>query len=188
MASEDDPGGGTGEVQPTAPGDVDDRPSARADLFWSLGWMVVGAAIFAGGYRMDRLEAQHINPYTAPGLVPALLGVGLMLLGALLFARSYAHRVSHARPRGAGAGADLGRLAAALVLCIGYGAGLVGRGLPFWLSTFFFVFVSISAFEWREHKARGEVGRGLAIATACAAATAALVTLVFQEVFLVRLP
>ena len=51
-----------------------DRPSPAADLVWSLAWIAGGAALFAGGYGMDRLAAQHINPYTAPGLVPAALG------------------------------------------------------------------------------------------------------------------
>jgi uncharacterized membrane protein YgdD (TMEM256/DUF423 family) len=50
---------------------ADSNPSPRADLFWALAWIVVGAAIFTGGFTMDRLERQNINPYTAPGLVPA---------------------------------------------------------------------------------------------------------------------
>ena len=37
-------------------------------------------------------------------------------------------------------------------------------------------------------RARGELGRGIAVAAACAIGTAAGVTAVFQEVFLVRLP
>ena len=63
-------------------------PTPRADLFWALAWIAVGAAMFAGGFTMDRLERQHINPYTAPGLVPALLGIGIAVLGAILLVRS----------------------------------------------------------------------------------------------------
>ncbi len=162
------------------------RPSARADLVWSVIWLAVGMAIFHGGFTMDRLEGQNINPYTAPGLVPALLGVAIALAGAALLARSLRRRDSDV---GAAAGqTSWGRLALVALLCIGYAAGLVGRGPPFWLATALFVFVAIAALQWPERRARGETARGLAVAAACAAGTAAAVTLVFQEVFLVRLP
>ncbi|MFO1362311.1 MAG: tripartite tricarboxylate transporter TctB family protein [Burkholderiales bacterium] len=167
-------------------------PTPRADLFWALAWIAVGAAMFAGGFTMDRLERQHINPYTAPGLVPALLGIGIAVLGAILLVRSV-RRGALAAADGGRAAADGGRLALALGLCLAYAGGLVGRTLfgwhvPFWLATALFVFASIVAFEWRDRRARGELGRGIAVAAACALGTAAGVTLVFQEVFLVRLP
>ena len=171
---------------------TESTPSPRADLAWSLVWIAVGAAIFTGGFTMDRLEGQHINPYTAPGLVPALLGIGIAVLGALLLVRSV-RRGDFAAPAGSGTPADRARLALALGLCIAYAGGLVGRTLfgfhvPFWLATALFVFVSILSFEWRDRLARGQLGRGIAVAAACAIGTAAGVTLVFQEVFLVRLP
>jgi hypothetical protein len=171
----------TGEVAPGG------KPSPRADLVWSLVWIAVGAAIFYGGFAMDRLERQHINPYTAPGLVPALLGTAIVLMGVILLARSVqAGGLSVASP---GVGhTHFPRLFLALALCLAYGGGLVGRGLPFWLATFLFVFVAIVALQWGERRARGELARGLLVAALCAAGTAASVTLVFQELFLVRLP
>jgi hypothetical protein len=171
---------------------ADSNPSPRADLFWALAWIVVGAAIFTGGFTMDRLERQNINPYTAPGLVPAMLGIGIAVLGVILLVRSV-RRGGLAAAEDGRTPADRGRLALALGLSIVYAGGLVGRTLlgvhvPFWLATALFVFVSILAFEWRERRARGELGRGIAVAAACAVGTAAGVTAVFQEVFLVRLP
>ncbi|HKH97431.1 MAG TPA: hypothetical protein VKA39_13015, partial [Beijerinckiaceae bacterium] len=65
--------------------------------------------------------------------------------------------------------------------------GLIGR-MPFWLSAAIFVAAFIAAFEWRpglDGKARV---RGLAIAVVQGVATGILVTLVFERVFLVRLP
>jgi hypothetical protein len=163
-----------------------ERPSPTADLVWSLVWIAAGAALFAGGYGMDRLERQSINPYTAPGLVPAALGSGIFVLGAVLLARSVRS------PAGAGTdaagAASAGRFLLAAVLCIAYAAGLVGHGPPFWLATAVFVFAAILAFRWRELKEAGTVGKGVAVAAACAVGTAAGVTLVFQELFLVRLP
>jgi len=172
----------TGEVAPGG------KPSPRADLVWSLVWIAVGAAIFYGGFAMDRLDRQHINPYTAPGLVPALLGVAIALMGVCLLARSVRAGGLGAASPPTGGHTNFPRLFLALALCLAYAAGLVGRGPPFWLATFLFVFVAIVALQWGERRGRGEVGKGILVAALCAAGTAAAVTLVFQELFLVRLP
>jgi hypothetical protein len=166
-------------------------PAARAELVWAIVWIVIGAAIFYGGWSMDRLEKLNINPYTAPGLVPALLGIGIALLGVVLLMRasrtpSAASAATH--DSAVPTAASRWRLAIALALCLAYGAGLVGRGVPFWLATFAFVLVAIAAFQWPERVARKEIARGLAVAALCAAGTAIGVTMVFQELFLVRLP
>jgi hypothetical protein len=162
------------------------RPTASADLVWALIWIVFGAAVFYGAWTMDRLTAQHINPYTAPGLVPGALGVGLIVLGIVLLVRSL--RPGSAPGDAASVQLFTPRLLIATVLCVTYGVGLVGRGLPFWLATTLFVFISILIFRWPEHRAANTVGRGVMTALLCAAGTAAGVTLVFQELFLVRLP
>jgi hypothetical protein len=162
-----------------------EQPSPGADLVWAVGWTAFGGAMLYGAWTMDRLEAQHINPYTAPGLVPGLLGAGLVLMGVLLFVRAL--RAKAALPTAPADDNDPARFAVALALCLGYGLGLVGRA-PFWLATFLFVFAAIAVLQWRERRAAGSVGRGLALAAACAAGTALGVTLLFQELFLVRLP
>lgn len=166
---------------------MEEKPSPAADLVWSLVWIAFGAVIVYGSWTMDRLEKMNINPYTAPGLVPGLLGAGILLMGAMLLVRAVRAGGFKARQTADGA-ADPARLGLAVLLCLGYGAGLVGRGMPFWAATFLFVFVSVALFQWPERRARGEPGRGLAVAAACALGTALGVTLVFQELFLVRLP
>jgi putative tricarboxylic transport membrane protein len=166
---------------------VHDRPSPAADLVWALVWIAFGAAVAYGSWAMDRLESMHINPYTVPGLVPGMLGGGIVLMGAMLLARALRAGGFNV-PRRADDASAPGRLVLATALCLAYGAGLVGRGIPFWAATFLFVFVAIALFQWPERRARGELGRGLAVAAACAVGTAAGVTLLFQELFLVRLP
>jgi hypothetical protein len=161
------------------------RPTASADLVWSLIWIVFGAAVFYGAWTMDRLTALNINPYTAPGLVPGALSIGLIILGIVLLMRSFrAQRYGDATP----VQLATPRLLLALAFCLAYGVGLVGRGLPFWLTTTLFVFASILVFRWPEHRVNGTLVRGAITALLCAAGTAAGVTLVFQELFLVRLP
>jgi len=161
------------------------KPSAQTDLISALLWMMLGAAMFWGGWTMDRLESQHINPYTAPGLVPGVLGIGLLILGGLLLLRSV--RAGGLAFTGGGwpqgPALSMGRVALAIVLCLGYAVGLVGRGLPFWAATAIFVFLAIVLFLWPDRGPRGAV-----VALACAVGTAAATTLVFQEIFLVRLP
>jgi hypothetical protein len=167
---------------------MEQRPSALADLLWSLVWIVLGAAIVYGSWTMDRLEKMHIDPLTAPGLVPGVLGGFLVVMGTLLMlrsARAGGLQLAGGLPQPQ---LDLKRLGTAFVLCVGYAAGLVGHGLPFWAATTLFVAGSIVIFQWPERRRNGTLAKGVAIALACGVGAAAAVTLVFQELFLVRLP
>jgi hypothetical protein len=167
---------------------MEQRPSAFADLLWSLGWIVLGAAIVYGSWTMDRLEYMHINPYTAPGLVPGVLGGSLIAMGSLLMLRSLragALQLAGGVPQPQ---VDLKRLGTAFFLCVGYAAGLVGRGLPFWAATALFVTTTILVFQWPERRQQGQLAKGAVIALACGVGTAVAVTVIFQEIFLVRLP
>jgi putative tricarboxylic transport membrane protein len=74
-----------------------------------------------------------------------------------------------------------------LVLTLGYAAGLVGW-LPFWLATALFVGGFVALFEWRMAQNRSERVRRIGFAVLYGALIAAVVTFVFQEFFLVRLP
>src|SRR5215471_9048044 len=63
-------------------------PTARSEFFGACAWIALGVAIAIGSWTMDRLEQQHINPYTVPGLLPGLLGLMMILLGSILSLRS----------------------------------------------------------------------------------------------------
>jgi putative tricarboxylic transport membrane protein len=131
----------------------------------------VGAAILYASYTMDRLERLGAPAFTAPGLVPGLLGLVILVLGVALALRK--------RPAAA-TRFEIGNTPLVLVLCLGYAVGLVGR-MPFWLATFAFVTAFIAVFEYPER-------RRMALAPLYGAATSALVTYLFETVFLVRLP
>jgi hypothetical protein len=153
----------------------------RIDRLFGLGWIVLGLGIVAESWRMDRLEQQHINPWTVPGLVPGLLGAVLALFGIVLMLR----RPVPAEDTGPLEG---WRAALAVALCVGFAGGLVGSGLPFWAAAFLFVFAAITLFEWPDRAAEGTLAAGALRAVLVAAGAAAVITLIFQEVFLVRLP
>ncbi len=151
----------------------------RADLVFSLLLTVFGAAVIVESWRMPRLQELGVDPMSAPGLTPGLLGIILTGLGAALLLRS----VRHAGAVGGTAEGGWGRLALALGLCLVYAVGLVGH-VPFMAATGIFVFLFVAAFSW----GRLSPARLFLTAALLAIATAVLVTLLFEKVFLVRLP
>jgi hypothetical protein len=166
--------------------------SARADFVAAIAWIAFGSTIVAGSLAMDRLERFGATVYTAPGLVPGILGALIALLGAVLLARSIRRGAVGAlgqpwSPDAAGR-AMLARSALAVGLTLLYTLVLVGRGLPFWLVTAGFVFAFMLLFDLPERRARGQAVRGVALAAIVAVVTSATVTLVFERVFLVRMP
>jgi Tripartite tricarboxylate transporter TctB family len=164
----------------------------KADFVTGLVLIALGIATVIASFEMPRFAELQVNPYTAPGLVPGVLGVAILVLGGALFAGAARAGGWRLLGRDDGKGSwrpDPGRrsLALAVVLCLGYAAGLIGR-VPFWLATFAFVALFVALFEWRLGSTRAERVRRLAFALALGAGVSAVVTLVFQEVFLVRLP
>lgn len=167
------------------------RPLAKADLITGLVLLALGLATTFESYRMPRLEERAIDPWTAPGIVPGMLGIVIAVLGAALALRSAAAGAFAAK---FDTGDDPAEVRAArfrfwlcLGLCLIYAVGLVGH-TPFWLATLLFVFSFIAAFEWRAGDDTRSRGIKLAAAGAVAAATAAFVPFLFETLFLVRLP
>jgi hypothetical protein len=160
----------------------------RIDLYSAAFWALFGGAIVVGSWRMDRLEYMHINPYTAPGLVPGILGAFLVLFGVIMAIRAI--RAGALTPAGAVGGEPIfnRRIALSAALCIAFAAGLVGHGPPFWLGAAVFLFLHIFIFDYPERRARNEVAKGALAAAAIAAGAAFTITMIFQELFLVRLP
>jgi len=164
----------------------------KADFLFSILLAALGAAVCVQSWRMPRLEALGVNPWSVPGLTPGLIGAVLLLLGAILLLRSA--KAGGWRLAGGGAASEdaeragqAGRFLLALLLTLGYAAGLVGR-LPFWLASFLFVLAFIVAFQWRDARRGGTIVRSVTLATLQAALVSAVVTAAFQYLFLVRLP
>ncbi|MES3015518.1 MAG: tripartite tricarboxylate transporter TctB family protein [Pseudomonadota bacterium] len=154
--------------------------AARSDLGGGVGWMVFGLAILAASWRMDRFESMGATVYTAPGFVPAMFGFALVLLGAVLAWRGW--RARHAGVDTAPGPLLSRRIGLMLALTLAYAAGLVGR-MPFWLATSLFVAAFTAAFADTQPPAR----RALT-ALASGVLTTLAVLIVFERIFLVRLP
>jgi hypothetical protein len=173
-----------------APSAAEDLAALRSDFLSALGWMALGIAILIGSVMMDRLEKQGINPYTIPGLLPGLLGIAMTILGALLAARSWRPHLLASANRAAVNRAEQMRILLVLGLCLAFGVVLVGHGLPFWLAAAIFVTTAILSLQYQARQSTGQqlTVRQFATTAAIGLGAGIAITIVFQEIFLVRLP
>jgi hypothetical protein len=177
--------------------------TARAitvDRVGGLIWIAFGAAVIYGSWTMDRLESLGIPPATAPGVVPGLLGLGIVIFGLVLVLR----REPVAPP---GAAATTGtptaaeatpipqagdfhwkRVLLSWLLCMSYGAVLLGGGMHYWILTAGFLFLHVLLLDETERLPASPTPRRLVTAAILAPAVATAVMLVFERIFLVRLP
>jgi hypothetical protein len=179
-----------------------DKTRDLTDRWEGLAWCVLGLAILIGSLTMDRLEEQSVPPYAAPGLLPGLLGIAMILFGGTVAMRrkpipvsaeEMAQRRFHLQP---------GRLALVLGMCLAYSfvliglrlpfwpLNLIGDSLPFWLASAIFVTVSVLVLQHPQRKEAGRRldARALAFALVIGLGAGIASTLVFQDFFLVRLP
>ncbi len=166
------------------------RPAARADLYSGVCWIVFGGAVVAGSWNMDRLERLGVSFYTAPGLVPGILGLLMILCGAALAIRALREGALEAdqRPPVLLEAGTLRRAGVTLLLTLGFALVLVGHGLPFPVAAAIYLFFQIAILQYPERKANNQLGRGLLVAALVAVGAAAVISALFQLVFLVRLP
>ncbi|MBA3508242.1 MAG: tripartite tricarboxylate transporter TctB family protein [Betaproteobacteria bacterium] len=168
----------------------------------AVGWIAFGLVVAIAAWQMDRLTHLRISPYSIPGLVPAILGILMVVFGSVLLARAKASgtRAANGADAGGQDGIDTGpatrdgliNALAAAALCIAFAAGLLGRGLPFTATAAGFIFAFMMWFNWRESAAgafaSGRLARSILQAAAVSLGAAFLVAWLFADVFLVRLP
>ncbi len=158
----------------------------RADLITAAVLFCFGLGVVALCLRMPTFVEQSHTGLTAPGIVPGFHGVVITLLSLLLGLRAIRRGALRDGSGGrALAAGDGRRLFIAAVLGTLYAGFLVGR-LPFWLASAVFVFAFTTIFEWE--KGPGGRLRRVIEAAAIGLATGIAVMLVFEKVFLVRLP
>ncbi len=158
----------------------------RVDRVGGPLWVVLGVAMVVGALRIDRMESQGVQWFGAPGLVPGLLGLAMVCAGVVLSLRAWRAAVP---PVAAAQESDLWRrVGLSLALCLVFAIGLVGHGLSFSLACGVYLFAHVCLLQWNDRRAAGQTARGLLVAGAVAVGGALLVPLIFQELFLVRLP
>jgi uncharacterized membrane protein YhaH (DUF805 family) len=158
--------------------------TARSDLLGGAGWVGFGLLILIASLRMDRYEAMGAQLYTMPGFVPGIFGIVVALLGLVLMFRGWARQRQEAPVEHAAAEPLLNRrIGITMALTLVYAGLLIGRA-PFWLVTAVFVAAFVAVFAPEDQP----LARRALVAVATGVITSAVVTLVFQHVFLVRLP
>lgn len=205
------------EEQQTGSGEsVTGRLRPQVDLFVGLALVLVGVFVVVESWRMPGVEHPRVRAtYESPGFVPGLLGATLCLFGGMLVVRAV--REGGLRLEGSVGRAtsllrqpEVRRLAILLVLSLIYVGGLIGR-VSFPLATFPFLLAFILVYDWENAPARAEKQSwvvtllkrfGIEIdwslrreqvllvvtATLQAALTAWVITYVFENIFLRRLP
>jgi hypothetical protein len=157
----------------------------KADLVTGLTFVALGIATVVESLRMPRFADLNVNPYTAPGIVPGLLGAALALLGALLSLRAAAPRRAHEGEEATDHAWP--RVGAAFALCMVY-AGLLVSRIPFQFATFLFILAFILTFELWDGNLRARWLRRTIIAVGIAALISFGISYVFRAIFLIRLP
>lgn len=159
----------------------------RADLITATVLLAFGLGVVALALRMPTFVEQSGTGLTAPGIVPGFHGSVIALLSILLGIRAIRRGALAGQGRRAPALAsgDGRRLATAAGLGILYAGVLVGR-VPFWMASALFVFAFTAVFEWELGPARRI--RRLIEAALLGLGTGVVVMLVFERIFLVRLP
>lgn len=164
----------------------------RADFLTGIGLISLSLYVIIESWRMPRLEHLKVHPLSVPGIVPAFIGMVLLIFGTVLVIRSIrrgGHRLgfSYEGFRRMLSNPGNQRLLLTAILCIGYAGFLIGT-LPYWLATGLFVFLFIILFEWERGMNVARRKKCLISAALIAILSSAAITLVFERLFLVALP
>lgn len=174
--------------------------SPRGEWVGVAFWAALGTSIFVAGWRMDRLSHQGIAPWSAPGLLPAVVGALMVAFALVLALRVWRageapeDSQAAATPAEEADAADAAERPAwsgsalATVLCVLFAGASLGRGWPFQVEAALFILGFTAIFRWREWRAAGGVLRGLAQTAVIAVVAAVAISWLFESVFLVRLP
>jgi hypothetical protein len=157
--------------------------TARSDLWGGAAWAGFGLLILGESLRMDRYEAMGAVLYTMPGFVPGMLGSVVALLGLVLMLRGWRRKLRESASDDVAVRVFNRRIAITMALSMVYAGLLIGRA-PFWLVTALFVTAFVASFTPEDQP----LLRRVTVSLLAGVITSAVVTLVFQYVFLVRLP
>jgi len=156
----------------------------KADFFTSIFLFLLGLIVFIISIGMPTFKELGANPYSAPGIVPGILGVILLFMSAILFTRSiirkeYKIRLSFQGLKLFFKNNSIIRLLITLFLSVFY-VILLGK-INYFLLTTIYIFLFVWSFELKTKKT-------LFFAFLEAVLIAACISYVFRYLFLVVLP
>jgi len=156
----------------------------KADFFTSIFLFLFGLIIFIMSLKMPTFREVGADPYSAPGIVPGILGVIIACMGAILFFRSvirkgYKIHISFQSIMLFLKNNSIKRFLIALFLSLFY-VIFLGK-IDYFILTGIYIFSFILAFESKSKK-------NIILALLLAVAIAASISFVFRYLFLVTLP
>ena len=165
-----------------------EKNMAKADFYTAIVLMAFGIAVTIMARQMPEIPR---DPYSAPGVLPTILGIIITSLSLIMFIRSIIKTkgqvgVSGSSLKSAVTAAAFYRILATIVFCLCY-AFLLGK-VWFPALTFFFIFGFIVFFEYDRKTPFKTQIKKLIFAALVALVASAMVTAVFRYLFLVRLP
>lgn len=165
----------------------------KKDFITSIVLIAFSVSVIVMSYTMPRLERRNIDPFSAPGVVPGMIGIVLLLLSFVLFVRSI-RRGGYRVFRKSSCETDDGHLQGAatrvvltLVISLVYAIGFLGR-FDYSIITALYICTFICLFEFKAGVALWAQKRMVLFAIIQAVVASVLITLVFQKLFLVDLP
>ncbi|MEJ2056241.1 MAG: tripartite tricarboxylate transporter TctB family protein [Desulfofustis sp.] len=164
----------------------------KKDFITSIVLIAFSLSVVVMSYTMPRLEHRNIDPFSAPGVVPGMIGMILLGLSLILFFRSI--RRGGYLLFGATDGVDISaqkggkiRVLLTLALSLIYAVGLLGR-INYGLATFIYIAACILIFEYRSDIGLMVQKKMIAVALFEAVIAALSISLIFRKLFLVDLP
>ena len=165
----------------------------RKDFITSIILITFSVTVIVMSYEMPRLERRGIDPFSAPGVVPGMIGIVLLCLALILFVRSIRHggyrffqnetnKSDENKHQGAGF-----RVMMTLAISLIYAIGFLGR-FDYSLCTALYIFTFICLFEFKSGIALRSQKRMFLFAVIQAVIASLLISIVFQKLFLVDLP
>ncbi len=163
----------------------------KKDFITSIVLIAFSLSVIVSSYTMPRLERRGIDPFSAPGVVPGLIGIILLVLALILFIRSVRHGgylilPDRSEQKSAHRGAAL-RVGLTLALSLIYAIGLLGH-IDYTSGTLLYIFVFIVLFEYRWGEPVSSQLKVLGYALLQALIASLLISIVFRKLFLVDLP
>ncbi len=165
----------------------------RKDFITSIILITFSVSVIVMSYEMPRLERRGIDPFSAPGVVPGMIGIVLLSLALILFVRSIrrgGYRLFHKETGMSSENQHQGagfRVLLTLVISLIYAIGFLGR-LDYSFSTALYIFTFICLFEFKAGIALRRQKRMFLFAMIQSVVASVLISIVFQKLFLVDLP
>jgi putative tricarboxylic transport membrane protein len=164
----------------------------KADFLMSNVLILFGIFVMILSSQMPDLANQNASPYSAPGVVPFILGIIFSFLGIVMLIRSiirkgYIIKITGVEIKAWFKDLSTRRFLMTLLISVGYAMILLGR-VHYLLATGIYMFLFVFMFEFKKGVGILKQKKTFFMALLLAVITSGSVYWVFRYLFLVNLP